>query len=498
MAGRTSYYGNLSTSGLVLNLDAGKKDSYSRFGNIWYDISGNGNNAILNGSTFNLLNNGNITFDGVSNNSTVSNSSTINFTGPFTIVCWVNVVSFPRTFLGIIDKYNGNNATGYAIDIPNGGGGGPTKFRFTVGQGGGSSNYKSVTATSTIMIGHWYHLCCVYDGSFIRIYINGVLEGSTACTSIVSNSENFIMGGDNISTLHSNIRISQLLLYNNTLSSSEILKTYNGPKNRFLVPFEYFVLSGGGGAGGNGGGGGGAGGLLMGSSEVSGNTTLTVTVGSGGSGGVNGNNSSLTGGVSITSTGGGRGTTRDGTYGSVGGSGGGGAGWLSNNSASSGLPGISGQGNYGGSGTDYSLGGSSAGGGGGGYGSVGGAGSFRQGGNGGNGYLLEWNNTGYAGGGAGSGLDYAGFGGRAGSVQLGYGGGGPQNNSGNGRVNSGGGGGSLANGTNTGLAGSGSGGSGVVILKIGGNIKPTTGNPTIINRGNHFLYIFNGSGTITI
>ena len=65
MAGRIAYYGNIVKDGLVLDLDAAKKDSYPGTGTAWNDISGNRNNGTLtNGPTFNSSNGGSIVFDG--------------------------------------------------------------------------------------------------------------------------------------------------------------------------------------------------------------------------------------------------------------------------------------------------------------------------------------------------------------------------------------------------------------------------------------------------
>ena len=40
MAGRIAYYGGIVTNGLVLALDAAKKDSYPGAGTVWREISG--------------------------------------------------------------------------------------------------------------------------------------------------------------------------------------------------------------------------------------------------------------------------------------------------------------------------------------------------------------------------------------------------------------------------------------------------------------------------
>ena len=85
MAGRIAYYGNIVTSGLVLNLDAAKRDSYPGSGTIWRDISGNGNNGTLtNGPTFNSDNYGSIAFDGVDDYVLLPNGL-LSGTGDFTV-----------------------------------------------------------------------------------------------------------------------------------------------------------------------------------------------------------------------------------------------------------------------------------------------------------------------------------------------------------------------------------------------------------------------------
>ena len=66
MAGRIAYYGGIVTNGLVLDLDAAKRDSYPGSGTTWNDISGNVNKGTLtNGPTFDTGSGGSLVFDGV-------------------------------------------------------------------------------------------------------------------------------------------------------------------------------------------------------------------------------------------------------------------------------------------------------------------------------------------------------------------------------------------------------------------------------------------------
>jgi hypothetical protein len=232
MAGKIGNTGGIISNNLIFNIDAGKKDSYTKPGTQWSDITDYKNNGTLTGATFSSSNGGTIEFDGVNDNVVIPNNAVLNVTSNFTVCCWVNVLSLPRTYLGVVDKFDGINSTGYAIDIPNGGGGMPTKFRFTVGQGG---SYKSAIASSSINLGQWYYVCGLYDGSFIRIYINGTLETSTACTGNISTTtENLVLGGDNASTLYSNIRIASLQIYNTNLSITQLMQNYTSTLPRFV------------------------------------------------------------------------------------------------------------------------------------------------------------------------------------------------------------------------------------------------------------------------
>ena len=93
MAGRVAYTGGIVRNGLVLNLDAAKRDSYPKTGTVWSDISGNGNNGILNGATgglpsYNSANGGYISFDGTDD---YVDTKQIQFerTNPFSLCIWV-------------------------------------------------------------------------------------------------------------------------------------------------------------------------------------------------------------------------------------------------------------------------------------------------------------------------------------------------------------------------------------------------------------------------
>jgi hypothetical protein len=73
------YLGNMVTSSLLVSLDAGNVISYPGSGNVWYDLSGNGNHFTLyNGVGYSADDGGCLTFDG--SNDYASSASNINLT----------------------------------------------------------------------------------------------------------------------------------------------------------------------------------------------------------------------------------------------------------------------------------------------------------------------------------------------------------------------------------------------------------------------------------
>ena len=70
---------SIITDGLVLHLDAGNTSSYSGTGTIWNDLTSNNNDGTLtNGVTYLTDNGGIVSFDGVNDYVSISNSDSLN------------------------------------------------------------------------------------------------------------------------------------------------------------------------------------------------------------------------------------------------------------------------------------------------------------------------------------------------------------------------------------------------------------------------------------
>jgi len=228
MAGRIAYYGGIVTNGLVLALDAAKKDSYPGSGTVWRDISGNGNNGTLtNGPTFNSGNGGSIVFDGVNDYVNCGNNSSLSISSAITLSSWINSSTLfssqyfpPFIIKGLNVSYMlfGNSST--------------NQVRIRIG---GNIAANVLDSVSTISANTWYNIIGTYDGTDMKIYINGVLENTkNRIGTIPTGSDTVYMGFNPTGEpIIYNGKISTALVYNRALSATEILQNYNATKGRY-------------------------------------------------------------------------------------------------------------------------------------------------------------------------------------------------------------------------------------------------------------------------
>ena len=217
------------TNGLVLCLDAGNRKSYPSSGTAWSDLSSNNNNGTLtNGPTFNSANGGSIVFDGTNDNVQLGNASNIISASQsqISVNTWVktNVVNQYKKIL--VNVTSGTQSiTGIYFSL------GPNPevyFGVTTSGGQGAAIYSQQISTT-----QYSNLCGTYDGSNIRLYLNGNLVATQSLTGTISNTGiTRISGYDNNAEVWDG-NIAQVSIYNRALSASEVLQNYNANKGRF-------------------------------------------------------------------------------------------------------------------------------------------------------------------------------------------------------------------------------------------------------------------------
>jgi hypothetical protein len=119
--------------------------------------------------------------------------------------------------------------SGYELRINNG------TPRFTIWNATTSGN-TSVNNSSTVSLNNWYHIVATYSGTQLKIYVNGVLGGTTNSTLGIGTPSTYDlyvgrMGHNQIYEYQGYIDISKI--YNRALSDGEVLKNYNATKSRF-------------------------------------------------------------------------------------------------------------------------------------------------------------------------------------------------------------------------------------------------------------------------
>ena len=224
-------YPNIVKDGLVLNVDAGSRLSYSGSGTTWSDISGNGNNGTLtNGPTYSSANGGSIVFDGTNDYAVCSASSIFNFgTGDCSIEAWIY---WDGTYSATVREIYATGGSG-SVD------------QFGIAQGAGlffGSVFQDIAANYP-PINAWSHVAASRIGTTIRLYINGVQTVSgTQASAIGSSSVPAYIGFRGADGNHPfKGNISSLRIYKGKgLSAAEVLQNYNA-----LLPRYYSIVTSG-------------------------------------------------------------------------------------------------------------------------------------------------------------------------------------------------------------------------------------------------------------
>ena len=234
MSGRIGYYGGIVKDGLVLNLDAGKKDSYNRVGTSWNDISGNRNNGTLTNFGSQIIYNsdkgGSIVFDGT-NDYLITNSTFSINTNNRTFETWIKINNSSSSGFYPILQQNSSFSNGLSVNIS----GLQKKFNsnLIINPVGSGTNYQAYENgfDPTPYQGQWIHLVGVIQGSVSSIvYFNGNMVSTEVITINPEQTARYVMTGYQPGY---NMNMGLSRVYNRALSATEVLQNYNATKGRF-------------------------------------------------------------------------------------------------------------------------------------------------------------------------------------------------------------------------------------------------------------------------
>jgi len=216
-----------------LYLDSGRIDSYN--GNTtWYDISGNTKNATLfNGATTITSSYGPI-MNFVSASSQFASGSNLGTLTTFTAIVWTKLDAplSAGTNAFVTDKYTGTDLN-YAI--------GSLNSTSTSVCGGYYKNGIGWITSSLYApsVNTWYCFATTYDGTNLKLYVNGKLystvasattPGSSGAGYNVAKRWDSSVAGDFIDG-----QIPVVLVYNKALTASQIFDIYSQFKIRYII-----------------------------------------------------------------------------------------------------------------------------------------------------------------------------------------------------------------------------------------------------------------------
>jgi hypothetical protein len=223
-----STLGQVPTNGLVA--------SYDFSGNA-NDLSGNGNNGVVNGATLVTDRNGNLnsaySFNGTTSYIEVPHSNSLLFsTNAISVSFWAKVVSVNSSGYNniILSKQSGSGASQSGFNVFEN-----TSLTMGLsiksnGLAGGGTNVSSVSSNT------YHHFTFTYDNGIATSYLDGALIGSySGQTGVIgANTMSLLIGKANWSNINApnfNGIIDELQIYNRALTSNEVTTLFTGCTN---------------------------------------------------------------------------------------------------------------------------------------------------------------------------------------------------------------------------------------------------------------------------
>ena len=179
------------------------------------DASGNGNNGTITNATWATSGKYGdaLQFNGTSALVTIPDAASLHLSSGMTLEAWVNPSTVNANWRDVIYKGNDNfylEATSSNGSVPD------------AGMIAGGS-YADAFGTAALPANTWSFLTETYDGSTLRLYVNGTQVASTAHTGAIATSTNPLqIGGDSIYGQYFAGLIDDVRVYNVALTAAQI------------------------------------------------------------------------------------------------------------------------------------------------------------------------------------------------------------------------------------------------------------------------------------
>ncbi len=186
--------------------------------------------TLRNGATWTTGKAGNgLVFDGVNDRADAPHSAALNITGnAITVSTWVKLENLGtwQQILAKVKDVGAFNAPYFAWHLFGGHASASTwtpMFQLVNAEGSGAF----VSSATSVAYGQWVHLVGVYDGTMIRIYVNGVEQGSAPQSgNIISYSQPLYIGAHGGPGEFMKGAIDELRIYARALTAAQVQSLY--------------------------------------------------------------------------------------------------------------------------------------------------------------------------------------------------------------------------------------------------------------------------------
>ena len=219
---------NIVTDGLIFAIDAGSTRSYINPVTTVNNLAGSSTATLYNGVAFGTANGGRWDFDGGDDYGALPTSA-IPTGNEITMSFWTEVDTVQNS--SIIAGTQGSSVQSLNIHLPWGDG----NVYFDCGNGVSSTSRISYSPTTAEKTG-WHNWVFTKNAStgVMKIYLDGSEKSSdTGKTSVIPTMVTVTLSTFFTNNYYYNGKIANALIYNQALTSTEILQNFNAQKSRF-------------------------------------------------------------------------------------------------------------------------------------------------------------------------------------------------------------------------------------------------------------------------
>ena len=193
---------------------------------VWLPLNGDLHNQGLNNitlinNTANIDNNGKIgkCYNFSSGKSITYNLDISKFNSiAFSFSCWIYISSWNSSYDAILSIANGTGWNNSRATLSRNN----TTSTLTWNIANGSTSQR-ISSNTNISLNTWTHIATTYDGTKLKIYINGILDKEGAANLSINYVSNFYLGTWNGGTNYPfNGKLNDVRIYNHCLSPKEV------------------------------------------------------------------------------------------------------------------------------------------------------------------------------------------------------------------------------------------------------------------------------------